>query len=443
MASRAPSKKIAKISPPDSKPSQAKLILALLFAAGAIGVLIFRTHSTLQNAKPALLHLSDDVILGDAPPLPGDDLNTFREKMTQCSALQVEARSKPADVQAWAKAGQAAMVLGDYLSASTDFQRLIQLNTSASSDIYDALGQSQAQLGQRSKALLTYQTLLKRFPHSAEGYIGLSRAQSSFGNKIESLKTLDDASHVMQTIPDRIHIAHEFEQKGDLARALQESQSVLTSSPDDPLAMLMTGHLLFMLVRLPEAQQIYSKLTLAHPEDGKARYTYAEILDNPMTKGRDRQMAENILLDMIQQDPRDPKPYAKLGAMYFEQGHFKQSAYIYIRLLELVPDSAAARLQLAQAYAKLGDLKSSQSQQEIAQRLLMRDREEAQLQADIARQPADAVARLKLALHYQNYGQFGNSLPPLQAAFSIDSGNKAIQSSIQKTYADLHVPLLQ
>jgi predicted Zn-dependent protease len=245
----------------------------------------------------------------------------------------------------------------------------------------------------------------------------------------------------MQTVPDQLHIAHEYEQKGDLGSALKVAQSVLTKNPDDPLTMLMTGHLLFMLVRLPEARQTFEKLLAAHPEDSKARYSLAEILDNPLTVGRDRAMAENILLEMLQRDPKDVKAYTKLGTIYSEQGHFRQAAYISVLLLEQTPDSAAARLQLAQAYTKLNDTQSAQAQQEIAQRLLARDREEAQLQADTSRQPKDGMARLKLAKHYVNAGQYARALPALQAARCLAPGNQAVQNELTNLYQKLQVPL--
>ncbi len=438
MANRAPKPPLKSPTPLSSRTASLKLILAAVVAVGAVGLLVYRTISTFKNSKPALLHLSEDVILGTPPPLPAKDKAVVRVRLRTASELKKMALASPNDSSLWGKAANAAMIAGDYLSARIAFLALIRLNSSPTAELYDALGQSQSQLGLREEALKTYGTMLTHFPQNASAYIGFSRAQSSFGQKAESLGTLEKAAKEMQTVPDRLHIAHEYEQKGDLAHALAESQAVLKNSPDDPLAMLMTGHLLFMLVRLPEAKQVFEKLTAAHPENSKAGYTLAEILDNPMTIKRDRAMAENILLEIAQSDPHDLKPYAKLGTIYMDQGHFRQAAYVYIRLLELVPNSALARLQLSLAFNKLGDPKSGQAQQEIAQHLLARDNEETRLQADTARHPTDAKARLNLARHYLKYGQYTNALPPLQAAYCLAPGNREIQMEMQSLYHDLN-----
>lgn len=442
MAERATKSQTNRSQPQASRTTSAKLVWAVLFVLGAVGFLTYRAASTLKSLHtPALLHLGDDVTLGTPPALPADDSATLGERLRHVSELQALAQSAPGDPAAWAKTAQAAMRSGDYLTARAAFQKVLHLNAAAPLDLCDALGQCQAQLGLRAEAQQTYLNLLSRFPHSAEAYIGLSRAQASFGQKVESLNTLARATQAMRTIPDRLHIAHEYELRGDLAHALAEAQSVLKTTPDDPLAMVMTGHLLFQLVRLSEARQVLEKLITAHPEDNKARYTLAEILDNPMTLKRNRAMAEHILLDIVQHDPNDSRPYTKLGALYLEQGHSRQAAYIYIRLLELTPDSALARLQLSQAYNKLGDTKSAQEQREIAQRLLARDREEAQLQAETGRQPADGLARLKLAQHYLKAGQFVNALPALQAAYCLAPGNQDVQKELKELYRTLPVPL--
>src|SRR5205814_3592757 len=73
--------------------------------------------------------------------------------------------------------------------------------------------------------------------------------------------------------------------------------------------------------------------------------------------------------------------FTQLGTIYQEQGRYKQAAYVYVRLLQLNPDSAAGRMQLSRAYAALGDQRRAAEQREIGGRLQERDQTFSHLSA--------------------------------------------------------------
>src|SRR5262249_34331564 len=156
----------------------------------------------------------------------------------------------------------------------------------------------------------------------------------------QSVATLDRAAHAApaENIPDRLHIAYEYEQKGALERALAVEQAVRASAPDDPLALKVTAHLLFKLVRLAEARRLLEKLVAEHPEDSGAAIDLAAIVDNPLLPGRDRALAEHMLLQVLQREPTNAQAFTQLGTIYQEQGRYRQAAYVYVRLLQLTPD---------------------------------------------------------------------------------------------------------
>src|SRR5207244_1336103 len=140
-------------------------------------------------------------------------------------------------------------------------------------------------------------------------------------------------------IPDRLKIVQELEEKGALTRALAEAQAILKTAPDDPAAQRMIGHLLFKLVRYPEARPILEKLVAAHPKEWEARLDLAAILNSPLLPGRDRALAEQMLLATLDGDPKNAAACAQLGEIYLDAGRYRQAAYVSTRMLEIVPDS--------------------------------------------------------------------------------------------------------
>ena len=134
---------------------------------------------------------------------------------------------------------------------------------------------------------------------------------------------------------------------------------------------------------------------------------------------RDPAAVEQTLLKAGQRNPQDTTSYTRLGAFYQEQGHYRQAAYVYTRLLALAPDSAVGRLQLAYAYAHLGQTREGAEQERIARHLLARDKEEASLLTRRDAHPTDPAARLALARHYVRAGQFAKAQIEVESAYCL------------------------
>lgn len=428
---------------PDARPTRARLLGAALLAALAVGLLVYRI-ATLPKPSPESehLHLSDEVVLTPPPPLPGDDRLKLRQRLDHLRQMRQDAQAHPDDIVLRSRVAEEALHVGDLFAAREEGLALLRAHPDAPPGVYVTLGDAQAQLGLFAESRRTYQALLARAPTSADSYIGLSRAQAQLGQKAQARATWQQAARAIPAnlLPERLHLAYEYEKRGDLERALNEAEAVLRVAPDDPVALLMAGHLQFKLVHLSEAQTRLEKLVAAHPDDRAGRRTLAAVLDNPMLPGRNRGRAEQLLLETLQAAPDDLPSYSQLGKMYQEQGRYRQAAYIYTRLLENSPDLAAARLQLSRAYARLGDTRQSAEQDQIAQRLLTRDNAEAQLSKKIDRHPTDPQARLELARHYIRSGQFTNALAQLQAAYALAPTAPEPRRELTAFYAQVGLP---
>jgi tetratricopeptide (TPR) repeat protein len=420
-------------------------LLALAVLGTTLAFLSFRAFNPPRERAPSSPQpiLKADVPLGTPPPLPSDDRLTVQAGLRQVHALQAEARAKGNDPAAHLRAAQAATPVGDLLSARNEICAAIALNSQPAPPlIVDVLARCEAQLGLLSEAQNTYRDLIGRVPDDAIGYIGLSRVQYLRGQRQEALGTLERGVRAVPPgdLRGRLALVSEFEARAEIQRALAEAQAISSAAPGEPLAGVKVARLLSKLGRLSEARARLERILAAHPDTAEALSTLADLRLNPLLPQNDPASVEQTLLLAGQHSPNEAASYIRLGGYYQEQGLPRQAAYVYTRMLTLVPDSAVGRLQLAYAYARLGERQRGAEQEQIARRLLARDSEETRLITRRDAHPADASIRLALAHHYIRAGQFARALIELQAACCLSPNSASALHELAAFYERLGVP---
>ena len=417
-----------------------RLLLVSLLLACAVLFASYRIRSTLSHPSERL-YLANDVTLTPPPPLPGDDRLDLKQKLTALEQSRKAAQASPNDPAAQIKFANEAMDAGDRLSALAGYRKALRITPKVDSAVYEAKGQAESDLGLLEDAQKTYQQLISASPEGTAGYLGLSRTLDLLHRRPDAVAALENGiSKVpVSDTAGRLEIAKQFETFGDAVRALKEAETARAGAPDNVEAALAVVHLLIKLERPMDARSILDSLTAKNPAAAQAKYQLAVAINSPLYASREPGRVENLLLETIQQAPQDTPAYKLLGQLYHEQGRYRQEAYIYIKLLEQAPDSANARLQLSYAYAKIGDAKAAEQQQQIAKKLLTRDQEAATLLVRAHASPTDPEVHLQLAMHYVEAGMFSRALPELQAAYTLSSASPAIQQGLNLFYQRVEV----
>jgi tetratricopeptide (TPR) repeat protein len=417
-----------------------RLVLAALLLVGSLAFLGYRAY--FLPPAPERLRLDDAIPVPPPPPFERDDLTAARQRLESLEPLRAAARSRANEAQAQRDFGLAAIQAGDLLSAREGLRAAIRLNPQAEPTVYKALGLCEIQLGLFAEAAQTFETLISHAPEFAAGYVGLRRAQSLQDQHAAAARTLERGLQAVpvRDVSGRLAMVAELEQRGDLLRALAEAKTVQAQAPTNPDAALMVAHLLFRLGRLPEARALLEKLLAADNSDHAAHAALGSVLASPLQPKRDLALAEHHFLEALHFSQKDTESCQRLAQLYQEQQRYRQAAYINAWLLAITPDSASGRLQLAQAYARLGDTRNSAEQQQIANRLLERDREETRLMNGSAHRPGDPQTRLALMRHYVRAGQFGKALIEAQAAYCLAPNSPETHRELTALYQRIGVP---
>jgi tetratricopeptide (TPR) repeat protein len=402
--------------------------LAVIGIAIAVGVRIAR-----HEPHPSPRFLADTVILDSPPPLPRGDVPASLERIRALVALP--SRQCPAF-------GRAALEAGDLLEAREAFQRAANSTPRPDVDTLAGLADAARRLGLCREALAAYTRLAELAPRDYRAYVGESETLDLLGRRAEAARALDAA--LQRLAPDdvaaHIAVAGQFEAFGDLARALSVAEELRARRPESEDAVLETAHLLIKSERPEDALPLLREVLARDPGNARARYQLGVVLDNPVLPGHNALLAEDALLTAIETSPSETPAYRRLIEMYEQQGRFRQSAYVSLRLLGLTPNSAEVRLHLATAYAHLGDSPGASEQGRIASRLIARDRDEAALNTRIHQRPADSTLRLALARHYLAAGRLAEALPPLQAAVVLAPGSPEARRELAALCARLGLP---
>jgi tetratricopeptide (TPR) repeat protein len=328
---------------------------------------------------------------------------------------------------------------GDALSARAALRRA----DTADPAVLRALGRAELALGLFASASERYRRLIVAQPALFAGYIGLCRAQTALQQRDLATQTLETGWRAMQKADSegRLNFVQEWEQRGNLPRALEAAQQLAQEIPQNPDIALAVGRILYKMERMTEAKQHLEGLVAQYPEHPGIRRYLAAALDSPLLPNRDRSAAEAALIEAAQRDPRDTPSRQRLGELYQEQAHARQAAYVFTQILEVAPEAVPARWQLARAYARLGDMPRSAEQQKIATLLRTREREEAPLRTRRDQRPADPTTRIALARLYRRQERYRLALLEAQSAVALAPDSPESRAELNALYHDLGIPV--
>ncbi|MCS6776277.1 MAG: tetratricopeptide repeat protein [Chthonomonadaceae bacterium] len=424
---------------PRSTASDRRLVTSVIlacFAVAALSLLILQRPAPPQPAPAVPRQWVTTPLPPPPPPSPPPGLAEVRRRWKQRQAM----RARLEDARSLRRFTRECIASGDPLTAYLTLKEYLRTHP-AEPPVLDALGRVQLHLGLATGAERTYRQIIGEDPQGAQGYIGLSRALVMQERWQEATHLLESAWNAVPTasIRERLALVQEWEQRGDLPRALQAVQELDRAAPDTPDVTMTLARILFKLQRLAEARQELETLIRAQPDNAPAHALLGSILMNPLLAERDFARAEESLLIAVQAHPDDMTSLSRLGQLYMEQGRMPQAANVYTRMLQRAPNLPDARMQLAKAYALMGNPAGSREQTLLARRPLANRLEEERLTIRRDQRPSDANARLTLARYYLQIGDTMKAMAEVQAAALLQPQSEQARREFRTLYARLGI----
>ena len=129
---------------------------------------------------------------------------------------------------------------------------------------------------------------------------------------------------------------------GSAPVAMQITDAVLASSPDNAAALEVRGDALTALGQYDTAQVVFGRALRANPSSIRARIGLGRLL-----LGSDPGRAEVVFLEVYARDPRDAVALNNLGIARDLQGRHEDAQLAYRQALGVNPDLRAAQVNLA------------------------------------------------------------------------------------------------
>jgi tetratricopeptide (TPR) repeat protein len=410
--------------------------LALLVAAALAGILGFWLYRILTPRGPAGLRLADDVAFTLPPDPPGSDREIIRERLAAVGPL----REAGADNASRLGYAQAALRSGDALKALLALEAAYRAAPD-DPNVLAGLARCRLELALYGPALQAYRERLRAAPGDLDALVRLAGLQDTLKQHEAATATLQSALRSLPPgeVQARLGLIQVAEQRRDIGGALKEAQALHAAVPGDPRAAAAVGRLLFASQRMEEARKVLEDAVKAAPSDPEAAYYLALVLASPVAERRDPARAEALLLRNARKEPADLRSLQRLGELYQEQGRVRPAAWAFSRLLTQAPASAAPRLQLARALARLGRTEA-EAQERMAQRLLEQERAQRRLSSRCEWHPENPDLWLALAARYERDGRYGQALRCVQSAYCVSRGSARTVAALAGLYRRLGLP---
>lgn len=175
---------------------------------------------------------------------------------------------------------------------------------------------------------------------------------------------------------------------GPLQTVLDEYVRILQAELDDGPAQLLLARLYLHDGAYPEALAALQRCLTLTPDDLDAVALQVQVLER---QGRTDQ-ARQVLADQLIRHPDSAFLQHELGLWLLRHGQSEYALLAFARALELEPDNSQYRYTLATSLHDLEQVEAAQKQ----------------LEAILARQPANRKARLLLISYWKETGQLQN-----------------------------------
>lgn len=266
------------------------------------------------------------------------------------SVLQPLLQQNPLHPRAGIFIAEAAIAQGRRDDARSIFQQL----TAAHPDdpvIHYKAGLLDLELGEVARAEQAADLVIKRFPHSSDGYRLKGFVLFSRKEYPGAVPVLQRANKLQPTVAGYYCLGLSLYQTGDLESSLNQFRTILDRLPDFQQARLMTAVILLRQNRLDDAVAESTRLIEFNPENALAHnllgsaYLSKGLIDDGM-QSLDRS---------VRLDPGLGDSYLKKGQVLVRNGK-PQEALLPLRKAEaLLPGNPAVNYYLAMAHKGLGE----------------------------------------------------------------------------------------
>lgn len=189
---------------------------------------------------------------------------------------------------------------------------------SASNEMYASLLLQTGSQADVSKSLSDLQALVKNNPGDPVLHVDLSRAYFGLNNTDKALGEALEAIHLApHAMPPRIIASRIYEDRGEHAKALEQTDVILAAEPRNPEARLVRARALMGINETDKAQPELEELVKEFPKMNDPRLQLAQLY---LSEKQYDKAAENFTA-IWKSTPPDARGFVGLQAVKLAQGH--------------------------------------------------------------------------------------------------------------------------
>lgn len=253
-----------------------------------------------------------------------------------------------------------------------------------------ALGVQTGKRDEIEKAAKDLQELVVKDPKNAQLRFNLARALLARGDLDLAKAELDKSIEIRKDfLPAREALSRLYLRKGDPGRAIKEAEEILKQNPnflsarlikssallsmndrvqarteldliakqwpDNPEAKYQMGFLEYMDRNFKTAEEIFSKVSAANPNDARGRIGSMEAL---AAQGRYDEAMKLVKVEM-EREPNQIQWPAMMAALLVRAERFDDAIKLYHEIVAKNPKASVQMFRLGETYRRKGDLNSA------------------------------------------------------------------------------------
>ncbi|MCS6862938.1 MAG: tetratricopeptide repeat protein [Abditibacteriales bacterium] len=207
-----------------------------------------------------------------------------------------------------------------------------------------------------ARAIEQWQHVLAQAPDHGLARMELARC---YWRANQREKAVEQYDHCLRLYPDslplRLTLAALYRQAGLLDRALAVCREAQRIAPDDGRVLVETARVHLLQGDADAALTCLNKVKVKGGRVSNLSPTVRQLISLAYFKKGDAVRAEAELLEGLKRTPDDPTLLIQLASVYLAQKKYANAITHCQRLLEVKPNSWAARFRLARAYELMGD----------------------------------------------------------------------------------------
>lgn len=273
------------------------------------------------------------------------------------AALERLRTERTGDIRSLLQLGQIYLRQGEPAAAAEVFQEVVD-ETPGYRPVYRMLAEALMQSGQMDQADDALREVIDGEPDAETARLALAEILADRGEHREAAEVLRSSPEDLKTTEARTRLATESYLSGDLDRALEELDALITEVPDSRYLQLLRGLVLSAAARNEEALAALEPLIGEGPGDASLAVTVSQLLLRQERDDDAVELLEGTLERLEAGGPDDEAVDARL-ALAELYANLERWAAVEATVAPLAADGAAdapveARLLYAEALAEQG-----------------------------------------------------------------------------------------